>query len=124
MEDEIQPYAKEAIALLNGAGIETIMLSGDKKERCDELAAKLGIKKVYSEQTPAQKLEIVDQLSQTSKIAMVGDGMNDAPALAKARQTARPIPLPPPVTITALFVKSVMGESSWLVNGILEKVTR
>ena len=85
LEDEIQPYAKEAIALLNGAGIETIMLSGDKKERCDELAAKLGIKKVYSEQTPAQKLEIVDQLSQTSKIAMVGDGINDAPALAKAQ---------------------------------------
>jgi Cu+-exporting ATPase len=85
LEDEIQPYAKEAIALLNGAGIETIMLSGDKKERCEELAAKLGIKKVYSEQSPAQKLEIVEQLSQTSKIAMVGDGINDAPALAKAQ---------------------------------------
>ena len=85
LEDEIQPYAKEAIALLNGAGIETILLSGDKKERCEELAASLGIKKVYSEQSPAQKLEIVDQLSQTSKIAMVGDGINDAPALAKAQ---------------------------------------
>jgi Cu+-exporting ATPase len=85
LEDEIQPYAKEAIALLNGAGIETIMLSGDKKERCEELATKLGIKKVYSEQSPAQKLVIVEQLSQTSKIAMVGDGINDAPALAKAQ---------------------------------------
>jgi Cu+-exporting ATPase len=85
LEDEIQPYAKEAIGLLNGAGIETIMLSGDKKERCEELATKLGIKKVYSEQNPAQKLEIVEQLSQTSKIAMVGDGINDAPALAKAQ---------------------------------------
>ena len=84
MEDEIQPYAKEAIALLNASGRETIMLSGDKKERCEELAAKLGIKKVYSEQSPAQKLEIVEQLSHTSKIAMVGDGINDAPALAKA----------------------------------------
>lgn len=85
LEDEIQPYAKEAIGLLNEAGIETIMLSGDKKERCEELAAKLGIQKVYSEQSPAQKLEIVEQLSQTSKIAMVGDGINDAPALAKAQ---------------------------------------
>ena len=85
LEDEIQPYAKEAIALLNGVGIETIMLSGDKKERCEELAAKLGIKKVYSEQSPAQKLAIAEQLSQTSKIAMVGDGINDAPALAKAQ---------------------------------------
>lgn len=85
LEDEIQPYAKEAIGLLNGAGIETIMLSGDKKERCEELAAKLGIKKVYSEQSPAQKLKMVEQLSQTSKIAMVGDGINDAPALAKAQ---------------------------------------
>ena len=85
LEDEIQPFAKEAIGLLNRAGIETIMLSGDKKERCEELAAKLGIKKVYFEQSPAQKLEIVEQLSQTSKIAMVGDGINDAPALAKAQ---------------------------------------
>ncbi len=84
LEDEIQPYAKEAIALLNASGRETIMLSGDIKERCEELAAKLGIKKVYSEQSPAQKLDIIEQLSKISKVAMVGDGINDAPALAKA----------------------------------------
>lgn len=84
LEDEIQLYAKEAIALLNSSGRETIMLSGDKKERCEKLAATLGIKTVYSEQSPVQKLELVDKLSATSKIAMVGDGINDAPALAKA----------------------------------------
>lgn len=84
MEDEVQAFAKEAIALLNVSGRETIMLSGDKKERCEEFASKLGIKKVYSEQSPAQKLELIEQLSKTSKIAMVGDGINDAPALSKA----------------------------------------
>jgi len=84
LEDEIQPYAKEAIALLNASGRETIMLSGDKKERCEGFAARLGIKKVYSEQSPEQKLKLVEQLSATSKVAMVGDGINDAPALAKA----------------------------------------
>lgn len=84
LEDEIQLYAKEAITLLNSSGRETIMLSGDKKERCENLAAKLGIKTVFSEQSPIQKLELVDKLSASSKIAMVGDGINDAPALAKA----------------------------------------
>lgn len=84
LEDEIQLFAKQAIALLNTSGRETILLSGDKKERCEKLAAELGIKKVFSEQTPAQKLSLIEQLSANSKVAMVGDGINDAPALAKA----------------------------------------
>lgn len=84
LDDEIKPYAKETIELLNSQGRETILLSGDRKERCEELATKLGIKTVYSEQTPEQKLKMIDNLSKQAKVAMVGDGINDAPALAKA----------------------------------------
>lgn len=84
LDDEIKPYAKETIELLNAQGRETILLSGDRKERCEELAFKLGIKTVYSEQSPEQKLEMIDDFSKQGKVAMVGDGINDAPALAKA----------------------------------------
>jgi Cu+-exporting ATPase len=59
-------------------------LSGDSKSKCDEIAEKTGIKNSYSEQSPAQKLEIIEKLNASAPTAMVGDGINDAPALAKA----------------------------------------
>lgn len=84
LDDEIKPFAKETIQLLNSLGKETILLSGDKAERCDDLAAKLGIRTVYSEQLPEQKLAKIEAMASEGKVAMVGDGINDAPALAKA----------------------------------------
>lgn len=60
------------------------MLSGDGKAKCDALAKQLNITKVYSEQSPAQKLETIERLNKEQPTAMVGDGINDAPALAKA----------------------------------------
>ncbi|HVI46954.1 MAG TPA: cation-translocating P-type ATPase [Chitinophaga sp.] len=82
--DEIRPGAAEMIQCLKQSGIEPILLSGDTARKCQELAAKIGITTVYAEQTPEQKLQKIDQLMQTAPTAMVGDGINDAPALSKA----------------------------------------
>ena len=84
IEDEIKPEAIDCINYFNKKGIETILLSGDKKEKCKTFADKIGIKKVYSEQSPEDKLQIIDKLAKETDVAMVGDGINDAPALAKA----------------------------------------
>ena len=82
--DEIRPEAKEVVSTLNNAGIKTILLSGDKKEKAEKVASTLGIKEVIAEQTPEQKLEKIAAYNQLVPTAMVGDGINDAPALAKA----------------------------------------
>ncbi len=65
-------------------GLKTILLSGDKKEKTEQLGAALGIDQILAEQTPEQKLAQIEALSLQAPTAMVGDGVNDAPALAKA----------------------------------------
>ena len=84
VKDQVRPEAAGVIGALKARGIHTILLSGDKKAACSRLAAELGIEEVYAEQTPADKLEIITRLSAEAPTAMVGDGINDAPALAKA----------------------------------------
>ena len=84
VQDEIRPEAKDVIASLHKKNIKTILLSGDLQQKCDVIAATLGIDEVYAEQTPAQKMEKIAALNNTVPTAMVGDGINDAPALAKA----------------------------------------
>ncbi|MBS1946260.1 MAG: cadmium-translocating P-type ATPase [Bacteroidetes bacterium] len=84
VSDEIRPGAKTVIDYFRGRSIKTILLSGDKKEKCEALANQLGIDETFSEQTPAQKLNKVEMLSSVAPTAMIGDGINDAPALAKA----------------------------------------
>ncbi len=84
MEDEIKTNAKQLISNLHYSGITTFMLSGDNKIKCESMAQQLSIDKVYSEQLPSQKLELIDKLVKENPTAMVGDGVNDAPALAKA----------------------------------------
>ena len=84
MDDTIRDEAKEVITYLHSKNIQTVLLSGDSLERTEAVAARLGIQKVYAEKSPAEKLTIVEQLNNTSPVAMVGDGINDAPALAKA----------------------------------------
>lgn len=84
VEDEIRPEAKSVVAFFEKKNIPTILLSGDKKEKCEALASQLGIRTVIAEQTPGQKLDKVAELNAQLPTAMVGDGINDAPALAKA----------------------------------------
>ena len=82
--DEIRPEAKEIIATLHKQGIHTILLSGDRKIKCEQVGKALGIQEIISEQSPSDKLNKLEALTKISPTAMVGDGINDAPALAKA----------------------------------------
>lgn len=84
VKDDIRPEAKTVIDYLYGKGIKTYLLSGDSEAKCKQLASTLGIDIVMAEQTPEQKLAIIEKLSNEAPTAMIGDGINDAPALAKA----------------------------------------
>jgi Cu+-exporting ATPase len=82
--DQIRPEAKEVIDHLHRQGISTILLSGDRASKCKLVGAALGIQKIIAEQSPSEKLATLDALIKIAPTAMVGDGINDAPALAKA----------------------------------------
>jgi Cu+-exporting ATPase len=84
IEDEIKHDAAETIRFLKSKGIRTVLLSGDRKLKCEKLANELGIEEVYAEKLPEEKLRIIDEFTKAGDTAMVGDGINDAPALAKA----------------------------------------
>lgn len=82
--DEIRPEAVQVIEMLRAKGIRTILLSGDKKEKCKQVADALQIDEWVAEQTPEQKLDVIASYNHHEPTAMIGDGINDAPALAKA----------------------------------------
>ncbi len=88
--DKIRDGAKELIDFIKEAGIHPVLLSGDRKEVCESVAEKLGIKQVYSQVLPDEKLDVLKKLSEDSKTAMMGDGVNDAPALATADVSIAP----------------------------------
>ncbi len=83
--DAVRPSAKEAVAKLRERGIEVVMLTGDNAGTAKRIAADLGIESVLADVLPAQKAEKVKELQATGKkVGMVGDGINDAPALTQA----------------------------------------
>ncbi|MEO6546817.1 MAG: cation-translocating P-type ATPase [Ferruginibacter sp.] len=84
MDDAIRPEAKQVIDYLHSKKIKTVLLSGDSYDRVKIVAQKLGIKEIHAEKSPEEKLNIVEQLNKITPVAMVGDGINDGPALAKA----------------------------------------
>jgi P-type Cu+ transporter len=84
VKDEIRKEAKTVIDYLHSKNIKTILLSGDRYEKTKALGEQLGIDEVIAEQTPEQKLKKIEELNAITPTAMVGDGINDAPALAKA----------------------------------------
>jgi Cu2+-exporting ATPase len=83
--DTIKPSAREAIGRFRDAGIEVVMMTGDNQRTAQAVARELGIDRVFAEVLPEQKAGYVASLQQEGKrVAMVGDGVNDAPALAQA----------------------------------------
>ncbi|MFC4262599.1 heavy metal translocating P-type ATPase [Ferruginibacter yonginensis] len=84
LADEIRPEAASVINWLHQQQIKTILLSGDSTIKCAQVAQILGIDEVYASKTPSEKLAIITSLNAAAPTAMVGDGINDAPALAKA----------------------------------------
>jgi Zn2+/Cd2+-exporting ATPase len=83
--DAVRPNSREAIAELKALGIQPVMLTGDNRHTADAIARQVGIEDVRSELLPEQKLEAITVFqSRGAVVGMVGDGINDAPALAKA----------------------------------------
>jgi Cu+-exporting ATPase len=84
LEDELRPEAKEVVRYLKSKNIKTILLSGDRLKKSQHIAVALELDEVIAEQTPEQKLQTIADLSAQTPTVMIGDGINDAPALAKA----------------------------------------
>jgi Cu+-exporting ATPase len=84
LDDRIREEAGPVVRYLKGRGIRTVVLSGDSLARTKAVAGQLGIEEVYASQSPDEKLRLIEQLNREAPVAMVGDGINDAPALAKA----------------------------------------
>ena len=84
ISDEIKPDAEELITKLKKMGITPVLLSGDRLNKCEQVAEAIGILEIHAEKLPEQKLAIIDMYKKKGKTIMIGDGINDAPALTQA----------------------------------------
>ncbi len=122
--DAIKPEAKEAIAKLHKLGIKTVMLTGDNQNTANYIANQVGIDEVVAEVLPEDKLNKIKELQQKGNIvAMTGDGVNDAPALAQA-DVGIAMATGTDVAIESAGITLLHGDISKLVKAIrLSKLT-
>ena len=82
--DTLRGNSRDAIERLRQLGIKTVMITGDNRRAAKSIAGQIGVDEFYAELLPEQKVEMIGKMKHDSVVAMVGDGINDAPALANA----------------------------------------
>ncbi|KGB80705.1 ATPase, partial [Rhodovulum sp. NI22] len=117
VSDPVKPSARAAIAALHARGVKTAMITGDAQATANAIAADLGIDHVVAEVLPEGKVAAVEELMAHGRLAFVGDGINDAPALARA-DIGIAIGTGTDVAIEAADVVLMSGDVAGVVNAL------
>ncbi|MCA0423040.1 MAG: cadmium-translocating P-type ATPase [Proteobacteria bacterium] len=111
VEQSLRPDAAATVAALKAAGLQTLIISGDRQEAVARAAARLGISDFSGDMKPAEKIAILERLKADGrKVLMVGDGLNDAPALAAAHVSLSPV--------TAVHLAQAAADGVFLGEGL------